>query len=48
MTNNRFDVNEMPALDCEVAAHGSYKEQPVAVGQIVAGIVIGVVIAVRD
>ena len=43
-----INTNALPALDMEVAVPGSMKHQPVVVGQVLLGIALGVVIAVRD
>jgi hypothetical protein len=43
-----INVNRLPTLDLEVAAQGSAKHSPVIVGQIIAGIVLGVVISVTN
>lgn len=42
------NVNKLPTLDFEVGVPGSHKHSPVVVGQIVAGIAIGIVIAIAD
>ncbi|MDP5279885.1 hypothetical protein Q9Q95_13200 [Sphingomonas sp. DG1-23] len=42
------DTNNLPALDLEVGAPGSARHTPVVAGQVIAGIVIGVVIAVTN
>ena len=41
-------VNDLPQLDFEAGAEGTARHAPVVWGQIVAGIVIGVIIAVND
>ncbi|WP_158298722.1 hypothetical protein [Sphingomonas psychrotolerans] len=43
-----FDTNKLPALDLEVGAPGSARHTPVVAGQVIAGIIIGVVIAVTN
>lgn len=43
-----MNTNDLPALEFEVATTGSMKHTPVIVGQIIAGIVIGVVISTND
>ena len=43
-----INVQTLPGLDFEVGAAGSTRHQPVVAGQILAGIVLGVVIAVTN
>lgn len=43
-----IDVNNLPSLDFEAGARGSRAHSPVIEGQIIAGIVIGIVIAVTN
>lgn len=43
-----INVNRLPSLDLEVGALGSAKHSPVIVGQIIAGIILGVVISVSN
>ncbi|HEX8449268.1 MAG TPA: hypothetical protein VF652_06725 [Allosphingosinicella sp.] len=43
-----INVNKLPTLDLEVGAEGSAKHSPVIVGQIAAGIVLGIIIAVSN
>ena len=43
-----INVQTLPALDLDVGAAGSTRHQPVVAGQILAGIVLGVVIALND
>jgi hypothetical protein len=43
-----LDTTKLPALDLEVGAPGSARHTPVVAGQIIAGIVIGIVIAVTN
>ncbi len=43
-----INVNRLPTLDLEVGVQGSAKHSPVIVGQIVAGVLLGIVIAVSN
>lgn len=43
-----LNVHTLPSLDLEVGAPGSAKHTPVVAGQIIAGIALGIIIAVTD
>jgi uncharacterized membrane protein len=43
-----MNINEIPSLEFEAAVPGSMKHTPVILGQIVVGVIIGVVISTND